>query len=210
MRAEPGESAQDRRRGRSADHRRSPPLQDDERRPSPLGPRRRRLLAPGRRAVDCPRGLERPRRPAPRGRRDDADRRLLDRQDDVRQRPEPGRPLPLPPPRLRRLVERGSTLADVQHLPARPRAGRGHRSARPRLASGRSRRAYRHFAVIEFNMRPVVPGRGSGIFLHARTGSSTNGCVSLPVPQLVSTLRWLDPAKRPRIVIGTRQTFRRL
>jgi L,D-peptidoglycan transpeptidase YkuD (ErfK/YbiS/YcfS/YnhG family) len=72
------------------------------------------------------------------------------------------------------------------------------------------RTAYRHFAVIEFNMRPVVPGRGSGIFLHARTGSSTNGCVSLPVPQLVSTLRWLDPAKRPRIVIGTRQTFRRL
>ena len=59
-------------------------------------------------------------------------------------------------------------------------------------------------------MRPVVPGRGSGIFLHARTGGSTNGCVSLPVPQLVSTLRWLDPAKRPRIVIGTRQTFRRL
>ena len=28
------------------------------------------------------------------------------------------------------------------------------------------RTAYRHFAVIEFNMRPVVPGRGSGIFLH--------------------------------------------
>ena len=72
------------------------------------------------------------------------------------------------------------------------------------------RTAYRHFAVIEFNMRPVVPGRGSGIFLHAKTGSSTNGCVSLPVPQLVATLRWLDPAKRPRIVIGTRETFRRL
>jgi L,D-peptidoglycan transpeptidase YkuD (ErfK/YbiS/YcfS/YnhG family) len=72
------------------------------------------------------------------------------------------------------------------------------------------RTAYRHFAVIEFNMRPIVPGRGSGIFLHAKTGNSTNGCVSLPVAQLVSTLRWLDPAKGPRIVIGTRETFRTL
>jgi L,D-peptidoglycan transpeptidase YkuD (ErfK/YbiS/YcfS/YnhG family) len=72
------------------------------------------------------------------------------------------------------------------------------------------RTAYRHFAVIEFNMRPVVPGRGSGIFLHAKTGSSTNGCVSLPASQLVSTLRWLRPAERPLIAIGTPQTFRRL
>jgi L,D-peptidoglycan transpeptidase YkuD (ErfK/YbiS/YcfS/YnhG family) len=71
------------------------------------------------------------------------------------------------------------------------------------------KRAYRHFAVIEFNMRPVVPGRGSGIFLHAQTGSSTNGCVSLPVDRLVTTLRWLDPAKRPRIAIGTRSSLRR-
>jgi L,D-peptidoglycan transpeptidase YkuD (ErfK/YbiS/YcfS/YnhG family) len=69
------------------------------------------------------------------------------------------------------------------------------------------KRAYRHFAVIEFNMRPVVPGRGSGIFLHAQTGSSTNGCVSLPADRLVTALRWLDPAKRPRIAIGTRASL---
>lgn len=65
------------------------------------------------------------------------------------------------------------------------------------------KRAYRHFAVIEYNMRPVVPGRGSGIFLHAQTGNSTNGCVSLPADKLVTALRWLDPAKKPRIAIGT-------
>ena len=41
-------------------------------------------------------------------------------------------------------------------------------------------RAYPYLAVIEFNMRPTVPGRGSGIFLHAQTGRPTNGCVSLP------------------------------
>jgi L,D-peptidoglycan transpeptidase YkuD (ErfK/YbiS/YcfS/YnhG family) len=70
--------------------------------------------------------------------------------------------------------------------------------------------AYRYLAVVEFNMRPVVPGRGSAIFLHASKGRPTVGCISLPVGQLVRTLRWLDPAKRPRIVIGTRATFRRL
>jgi L,D-peptidoglycan transpeptidase YkuD (ErfK/YbiS/YcfS/YnhG family) len=71
------------------------------------------------------------------------------------------------------------------------------------------KRAYHHFAVIEFNMRPVVPGRGSGIFLHAKTGSSTNGCVSLDLPRLIAALKWLDPAKKPRIAIGTRASLTR-
>jgi L,D-peptidoglycan transpeptidase YkuD (ErfK/YbiS/YcfS/YnhG family) len=70
-------------------------------------------------------------------------------------------------------------------------------------------RAYRHFVVIEYNMRPVVPGRGSGIFLHAKTGSSTNGCVSIPADRLVRVLRWLDPTKKPRIAIGTSASLRR-
>jgi L,D-peptidoglycan transpeptidase YkuD (ErfK/YbiS/YcfS/YnhG family) len=64
-----------------------------------------------------------------------------------------------------------------------------------------ARTAYRHFAVIEFNMNPVVPGRGSGIFLHASTGGATNGCVSLPVGQLRQVLRWLRPEASPRIQI---------
>jgi L,D-peptidoglycan transpeptidase YkuD (ErfK/YbiS/YcfS/YnhG family) len=70
--------------------------------------------------------------------------------------------------------------------------------------------AYRHLAVIEFNMRPVVPGRGSGIFLHVSKGRPTAGCISLPANQLIATLRWLRPGKRPLIAIGTRETFRRL
>jgi L,D-peptidoglycan transpeptidase YkuD (ErfK/YbiS/YcfS/YnhG family) len=74
----------------------------------------------------------------------------------------------------------------------------------------RSPTAYRHFAAIEYNTSPVVPGRGSGIFLHASTGRPTLGCVSLPLPQLVTLLRWLRPAQRPLIVIGTRQTIRGL
>jgi L,D-peptidoglycan transpeptidase YkuD (ErfK/YbiS/YcfS/YnhG family) len=61
--------------------------------------------------------------------------------------------------------------------------------------------AYRYFAVIEYNAAPVVPGRGSAIFLHAATGGPTNGCVSLRLSQLVRTLRWLNPDLDPRITI---------
>ena len=66
----------------------------------------------------------------------------------------------------------------------------------------RSTTAYRHYAVIAYNTGPVVPGRGSGIFLHASTGRPTLGCVSLPLPHLVAVLRWLRPASKPLIVIG--------
>ena len=73
----------------------------------------------------------------------------------------------------------------------------------------RSPTAYRHLAVIAYNTRPVVPGRGSGIFLHASTGRPTLGCVSLPLSSLLLTLRWLRPASRPLIVIGTAAQIRR-
>lgn len=70
--------------------------------------------------------------------------------------------------------------------------------------------AYRHLAVIQFNMKPVVPGRGSAIFLHVSKGRPTVGCISLSLSQLVATLRWLRPEKRPLIAIGTQETFARL
>jgi L,D-peptidoglycan transpeptidase YkuD (ErfK/YbiS/YcfS/YnhG family) len=60
---------------------------------------------------------------------------------------------------------------------------------------------YRYFAVIDYNARPVVAGRGSAIFLHVAVGA-TAGCVSLPEPELVRLLRWLRPAAHPLIRIG--------
>ncbi len=66
-------------------------------------------------------------------------------------------------------------------------------------------RAYPYLAVIGFNVRPVVPGRGSGIFLHAQTGGPTTGCIGLERDALARVLRWLDPRAQPRIVIGTRR-----
>jgi L,D-peptidoglycan transpeptidase YkuD (ErfK/YbiS/YcfS/YnhG family) len=74
----------------------------------------------------------------------------------------------------------------------------------------RSPTAYRHFAVIRYNSAPVVTGRGSGIFLHASTGRPTLGCVSLDLPLLIATLRWLRPSSSPLIAIGTRADLRRL
>ena len=73
----------------------------------------------------------------------------------------------------------------------------------------KDRRAYAHLAVIDFNMRPTIPGRGSGIFLHAQTGGPTNGCISLAYPHLVRVLRWLRPAAEPHIAIGTPAHLRR-
>ncbi|HET8528411.1 MAG TPA: L,D-transpeptidase family protein [Gaiellaceae bacterium] len=60
---------------------------------------------------------------------------------------------------------------------------------------------YRYFAVVDYNAGPVVPGRGSAIFLHVAVGA-TAGCVSLPEPRLLQVLRWLRPAARPLIHIG--------
>ena len=73
----------------------------------------------------------------------------------------------------------------------------------------RSPVSYRHLAVIDYNTHPIVPGRGSGIFLHVSArGYPTLGCVSLAPAQLDTILRWLDPAARPLIVIGTAAKIR--
>jgi L,D-peptidoglycan transpeptidase YkuD (ErfK/YbiS/YcfS/YnhG family) len=60
--------------------------------------------------------------------------------------------------------------------------------------------AYRYAAVIDFNYKRPVYGRGSGIFLHVQKGKPTAGCVSLREPDLIAVLRWMRPGVR--IVIG--------
>jgi L,D-peptidoglycan transpeptidase YkuD (ErfK/YbiS/YcfS/YnhG family) len=52
---------------------------------------------------------------------------------------------------------------------------------------------YRYFAEIRYNASPVVPRRGSAIFLHVSAGRPTAGCVALPEAQLLRLLRWLRP-----------------
>ena len=85
--------------------------------------------------------------------------------------------------------------------------------ARPPFAGGsegmwQQPRPYPYLAVVEYNMRPVVPGKGSGIFLHAQTGGPTIGCVSLRKAELRAVLRWLRPDDAPVIAIGTTRGLR--
>jgi len=67
-------------------------------------------------------------------------------------------------------------------------------------------RAYRYFAVVQFNANPITAGSdapGSGIFLHSWVGGATAGCVALPEVRLLAVLRWLRPSAHPVIEIGT-------
>jgi L,D-peptidoglycan transpeptidase YkuD (ErfK/YbiS/YcfS/YnhG family) len=71
-----------------------------------------------------------------------------------------------------------------------------------------ARLAYRYAAVIDFNYRRPIYGRGAGIFLHVQTGGPTAGCVSLRQRDLLAVLRWMRP--RMRILIGPTSWLRSL
>jgi L,D-peptidoglycan transpeptidase YkuD (ErfK/YbiS/YcfS/YnhG family) len=60
---------------------------------------------------------------------------------------------------------------------------------------------YDYGVVIAYNTART-PGLGSGIFLHVNIGIATAGCVTLPMGQLLRVLRWLNPARSPRIRMG--------
>jgi hypothetical protein len=61
---------------------------------------------------------------------------------------------------------------------------------------------YRWGAVVDHNVDPAVPGRGSCIFLHVwgGVGQGTTGCTAMAQPQLEPILAWLDPRARPVLV----------
>lgn len=65
-------------------------------------------------------------------------------------------------------------------------------------------RQYRQAAVLDFNYgSPARHGAESGaaIFLHYAT-RYTAGCVSMDsLSKLTNTLRWIDPAQNPKIII---------
>lgn len=60
---------------------------------------------------------------------------------------------------------------------------------------------FRYGIVMDVNRRPVVPGAGSGFFVHVTDGHPTDGCVALDARWLAATLRWLEPAGHPRIEV---------
>jgi L,D-peptidoglycan transpeptidase YkuD (ErfK/YbiS/YcfS/YnhG family) len=81
-------------------------------------------------------------------------------------------------------------------------------------------RQYAYATVIDFNRpspqsitvdhrrreyvtkNPANVRLGSAIFLHVNGAGNTAGCVSVSRPDMITLLRWLDPAAHPRIVMG--------
>lgn len=64
-----------------------------------------------------------------------------------------------------------------------------------------AKNAYAYALVIEYNMHPIIPGKGSAIFLHCGT-SSTAGCIALAQSDVLQILKWIDPDAAPYILIG--------
>jgi L,D-peptidoglycan transpeptidase YkuD (ErfK/YbiS/YcfS/YnhG family) len=62
---------------------------------------------------------------------------------------------------------------------------------------------YKYGIVIRYNMDPVVPAHGSAIFLHTWKDpkTPTSGCVAISEEGILKLLKWLDPRKRPVILL---------
>lgn len=65
--------------------------------------------------------------------------------------------------------------------------------------------SYKLAFVIEYNMNPVVKGKGSAIFFHIWQGPniSTKGCTAISEADISKLLDWIDPDKNPIIIQGT-------
>lgn len=62
---------------------------------------------------------------------------------------------------------------------------------------------YDYAIVIDYNVNPVVKGKGSAIFMHIQRSENhrTAGCISLPKEDIVNLIEWLNPAKHPHIYL---------
>jgi L,D-peptidoglycan transpeptidase YkuD (ErfK/YbiS/YcfS/YnhG family) len=90
--------------------------------------------------------------------------------------------------------------------PASPDYNRWIRGNPPDVSHERLRRddgQYELAVVIEYNTIPVVPGRGSAIFLHVWAGPDepTSGCIALAKDHVQKLLAWMSVDGRPVITI---------
>ena len=109
------------------------------------------------------------------------------------------------------------------YQPSRSSTSHWRNDYRERLASYGYE--YAHAVVLGFNLPSEVrwsasrhqyvathwadTRRGGGIFLHVQRSRHTAGCVAGPLSDIRWTVRWLDPAKSPRIVMGPTAWVRR-
>ena len=64
---------------------------------------------------------------------------------------------------------------------------------------------YKLGIVVEYNTENTIKGHGSAIFVHIHRGPGkpTAGCVAMSEDKLEEIVRWLDPALKPMIIMGT-------
>ncbi len=85
-----------------------------------------------------------------------------------------------------------------------PSDGRWRDDYGERLQDPKFATAYRFAVAIDYNRQyPATPYKGSAIFLHVGSIQPTSGCVGIDEASVIKILRWLDPAKGPKIVMGT-------
>ena len=58
--------------------------------------------------------------------------------------------------------------------------------------------------MVEYNTHPVVPGKGSAIFLNLSDGHSTAGDIAVPEEDMLRFLKFVQPGDK--IVIRAAQT----
>jgi L,D-peptidoglycan transpeptidase YkuD (ErfK/YbiS/YcfS/YnhG family) len=65
---------------------------------------------------------------------------------------------------------------------------------------------YAQAVVIDYNTRNAPGGvkqhAGSAFFFHVTDGRATGGCVAIPKKSLIKIMKWLNPARHPRIIVG--------
>ncbi|HAJ27375.1 MAG TPA: hypothetical protein DCG53_09070 [Syntrophus sp. (in: bacteria)] len=71
---------------------------------------------------------------------------------------------------------------------------------------------YRWGVVVDHNASPVIPGRGSCIFMHIWKGSEagTAGCTAMSQENMEILLRWLDPTANPVLIQLPAATYTQL
>jgi L,D-peptidoglycan transpeptidase YkuD (ErfK/YbiS/YcfS/YnhG family) len=82
---------------------------------------------------------------------------------------------------------------------------RGNPSTRWKSFERLNHTLYKHAIIIRYNENPIVKNAGSAIFIHRwRSGTTpTAGCIAFSESHLTVLMKWIDPAKTPKIVIGT-------
>jgi L,D-peptidoglycan transpeptidase YkuD (ErfK/YbiS/YcfS/YnhG family) len=85
---------------------------------------------------------------------------------------------------------------------------------------------YNYVAVMDYNLpdgpirtgadgvrrtsSPADTRAGGGIFLHVTNGKVTAGCIAIPQREMRDVLRWLDPDRKPVIVVGPESAITRM